>query len=137
MVFTVRKTIRIEYYDLEYDRTFVFLTNNKRLKPQTIAKLYKSRWHVELFFKWIKQHLKIKSFWGQNENAVRIQIWVAISTYLIVAIAKRKLNIQHSLYEILQYITIAPFEKEPLSETFANGKWEEIKDQIDIQLNMF
>jgi IS4 transposase len=128
---------RIEYYDLEYDRTFVFLTNNKRLKPQTIAKLYKSRWHVELFFKWIKQHLKIKSFWGQNENAVRIQIWVAISTYLIVAIAKRKLNIQHSLYEILQYITIAPFEKEPLSETFANGKWEEIKDQIDIQLNMF
>ena len=110
---------------------FVFLTNNKKLKPQTIAKLYKSRWHVELFFKWIKQHLKIKSFWGQNENAVKIQIWVAISTYIIVAIAKRKLNIPNSLYEILQYIMISPFEKESLSETFANGKWEEIKEQID------
>ena len=128
---------RIKYYDTEYDRTFVFLTNNKKLKPQTIAKLYKSRWHVELFFKWIKQHLKIKSFWGQNENAVKIQIWVAISTYLIVAIAKRKLNIPNSLYEILQYITIAPFEKEPLSETFTNGKWQEIKKQVDIQLKMF
>ena len=128
---------RIKYYDPEYDRTFVFLTNNKRLKPQTIAKLYKSRWHVEIFFKWIKQHLKIKSFWGQNENAVKIQIWVAISTYIIVAIAKRKLNIPNSLYEILQYITIAPFEKELLSETFANGKWQEMKEQIDIQLKMF
>lgn len=128
---------RVKYYDHEYDRTFVFLTNNKRLKPQTIAKLYKSRWHVELFFKWIKQHLKIKSFWGQNENAVRIQIWVAISTYIIVAIAKRKLNIPNSLYEILQYITIAPFEKELLSETFKKGNWEEMTDQIDIQLKIF
>ena len=80
------------------------------------------RWHVELFFKWIKQHLKIKSFWGQNENAVKIQIWVAISIYIIVAITKRKLNILHSLYEILQYTTIALFEKGSLSKTFVNAK---------------
>jgi transposase len=79
---------RIKYYDSDFDRTFVFLTNNKKLKPNTIAQLYKTRWNVELFFKWIKQHLKIKSFWGHNENAVRSQIWVAISAYVIVAIAK-------------------------------------------------
>ena len=88
-----------------------------------------------IFFKWIKQHLKIKSFWGQNENAVRSQIWVAISSYVIVAIAKRKLNIDNSLYEILQYISLAPFEKEPLSETFSSGRWTEMKNKMD-QLKM-
>jgi hypothetical protein len=81
--------------------------------------------------------LKIKSFWGQNENAVKIQIWVAISTYIIVAIAKIKLNIPNSLYEILKYITIAPFEKEQLSDTFKNGNWEEMKEQIDMHLKIF
>ena len=128
---------RIKIYDPEFKRTLIFLTNNKRLKAETISKLYKSRWYVELFFKWIKQHLKIKSFWGQNENAVRSQIWVAISSYVIVAIAKRKLNIDNSLYEILQYISLAPFEKEPLSETFSSGRWTEMKDKIDRQLKMF
>ena len=128
---------RIKIYDPEFKRTLIFLTNNKRLKAETISKLYKSRWYVELFFKWIKQHLKIKSFWGQNENAVRSQIWVAISSYVIVAIAKRKLNIDNSLYEILQYISLAPFEKEPLSETFSSGRWTEMKNKIDIQLKMF
>jgi transposase len=128
---------RIKFYDSEFDRTFVFLTNNKKVNAQTVAKLYKSRWYVELFFKWIKQHLKIKSFWGQNENAVRSQIWVAISSYVIVAIAKKKLNIPNSLYEILQYISIAPFEKTPLSETFTNENWQEIKEQNRIQLKMF
>lgn len=128
---------RIKFYDGEFDRTFVFLTNNKRVNPQTIAKLYKSRWYVEIFFKWIKQHLKIKSFWGQNENAVRSQIWVAISAYVIVAIAKKKLNIPNSLYEILQYISIAPFEKALLSETFTNEKWQEIKERNHIQLEIF
>ena len=81
--------------------------------------------------------MKIKSFWGQNENAVKAQIWVAISTYVIVAIAKRKLNIPNSLYEILQYITIAPFEKELLSETFKKENWKEMTNQIDIQLKIF
>ena len=128
---------RIKYYDAEFDRTFVFLTNNKKLKPQTIAKLYKTRWHVEIFFKWIKQHLKIKSFWGQNENAVRSQIWVAISSYVIVAIAKKKLNIPNSLYEILQYISIAPFEKVLLAETFSQDKWNKLLKQECKQLEMF
>ncbi len=99
--------------------------------------LYKTRWNVELFFKWIKQHLKIKSFWGQNENAVRSQIWVAISSYVIVAIAKKKLNIPNSLYEILQYISIAPFEKTSLGETFSEDNWHEFKEQNCIQLKMF
>ncbi len=128
---------RIKYYDNEFDRTFVFLTNNKKLKALTIAMLYKTRWNVELFFKWIKQHLKIKSFWGQNENAVRSQIWVAISSYVIVAIAKKKLNIPNSLYEILQYISIAPFEKTSLGETFSEDNWHEFKEQNCIQLKMF
>ena len=128
---------RIKFYDSEFDRTFVFLTNNRKVSAQTVAKLYKSRWYVEIFFKWIKQHLKIKSFWGQNENAVRSQIWVAISAYVIVAIAKKKLNIPNSLYEILQYISIAPFEKTPLSETFTNKNWQKIKERNHIQLEIF
>lgn len=128
---------RIKYYDSEFERTFVFLTNNKKVKAETIAKLYKSRWQVELFFKWIKQHLKIKSFWGQNENAVRSQIWVAISVYVIVAIAKKKLKISNSLYEILQYISIAPFEKTPLAETFKFENWKENKEAYLNQLEVF
>ena len=128
---------RIKYYDSEFERTFVFLTNNKKVKAETIAKLYKSRWQVELFFKWIKQHLKIKFFWGQNENAVRSQIWVAISVYVIVAIAKKKLKISNSLYEILQYISIAPFEKTPLAETFKFENWKENKEAYLNQLEVF
>lgn len=128
---------RIKFYDSEFERTFVFLTNNKKVKAETIAKLYKSRWQVELFFKWIKQHLKIKSFWGQNENAVRSQIWVAISVYVIVAIAKKKLKISNSLYEILQYISIAPFEKTSLTETFKDENWKENKEAYLNQLEIF
>jgi hypothetical protein len=128
---------RIKFYDSEFERTFVFLTNNKKVKAETIAKLYKSRWQVELFFKWIKQHLKIKSFWGQNENAVRLQIWVAISVYVIVAIAKKKLKIPNSLYEILQYISIAPFEKASLTETFKEENWKENKEGYLNQLEIF
>ena len=128
---------RIKFYDSEFERTFVFLTNNKKVKAETIAKLYKSRWQVELFFKWIKQHLKIKSFWGQSENAVRSQIWVAISVYVIVAIAKKKLKISNSLYEILQYISIAPFEKTSLTETFKNENWKENKETYLNQLEIF
>ena len=128
---------RIKFYDSEFERTFVFLTNNKIVKAETIAKLYKSRWQVELFFKWIKQHLKIKSFWGQNENAVRSQVWIAISVYVIVAIAKKKLKISNSLYEILQYISIAPFEKTSLTETFKDENWKENKEAYLNQLEIF
>lgn len=127
---------RIKYHDSEFDRTFVFLTNNSRIKPTTVAQLYKHRWEVELFFKWIKQHLKIKSFWGQNENAVRIQIWVAISVYVLVAIARKKLGIQNSLYEMLQYISVSPFEKRPLTEVFSDNGFKDFKEQNDTQLKI-
>lgn len=128
---------RIKFYDKEFKRTFVFYTNNKKVKPETIALLYKSRWHVEIFFKWIKQNLKVQSFWGQNENAVRIQIWIAISTYVLVAIAKKKLKIKHTLYEILQYISIAPFEKTPLYEIFSEEVFMEMQNKNDNQLKIF
>lgn len=128
------KLRRIKYHDAEYNITLVFLTNNFNLKAINIAKLYESRWYVELFFKWIKQHLKIKSFWGQNENAVRIQIWVAISVYLLVAIAKKKLKIEHFLYEILQYISVSAFERKSLTEVFFNNENKTNDEQKNNQL---
>jgi hypothetical protein len=128
---------RIKFYDKEFKRMFIFYTNNRKVKPETIALLYKSRWHVEIFFKWIKQNLKIQSFWGENENAVKIQIWIAISTYVLVAIAKKKLKIKHSLYEILQYISIAPFEKTPLHETFSDEVFKRMQNKNDNQLEIF
>ena len=126
----------VEYYDAENKRSFTFLTNNFKIKAKTVAQLYKHRWYVELFFKWIKQHLKIKSFWGQNENAVRTQIWVAISVYVLVAIAKKRLSIEHSLYELLQYISVSPFEKKPLHEVFTELKTIENDDEKSTQLKM-
>ncbi|WP_336518626.1 IS4 family transposase, partial [Pollutibacter soli] len=102
---------RIKYYDAEQDRTFVFLTNNFTLKALDIATLYKHRWIIELFFKWIKQHLKIKSFWGMSENAVKTQIWIAISIYVLVIIAKKNFQLKQSIYEILQVFSISIFDK--------------------------
>lgn len=128
---------RIKYYHKELKKVFVFYTNNKKVKPETIAMLYKSRWHVEIFFKWIKQNTKILSFWGQNENAVRIQVWIAISTYVLVAIVKQKLKIEYSLHEILQYISIAPFEKTLLRETFSEESFKEKQDEFAKQLKIF
>ena len=138
LVKTIREKLRrIKYYDAEQNRTFIFLTNNFKLKAETIARLYKHRWYVELFFKWIKQHLKIKSFWGQNENAVRTQIWVAISVYIIVAIVKKMMKIEnHTLYEMLQYISISPFEKKPLKEIFFMNYNQEVKEQNYNQLKI-
>lgn len=129
----------VEFYDIEQHKTFTFLTNNLRIKATTVAQLYKHRWYVELFFKWIKQNLKIKSFWGQNENAVRIQIWVAISVYVLVAIARKKLSIEHSLYELLQYVSLAPFEKRPLHEVFQDMKNTENSGEnyIQLKINLF
>lgn len=127
---------RIRFYDPEYDRTLVFLTNNFKLKAETIAQLYKHRWQIELFFKWIKQHLKVQSFWGYSENAVKIQIWVAISVYVLVAIAKKKLHLKHSLYEILQYISLSPFEKTTLTDVFMNENHQDVKEQNVIQLKI-
>ena len=109
----------IQYYDSETEKLFFFLTNNFKLSALTVAKLYKHRWYIELFFKWIKQHLKIKSFWGQSENAVKTQIWIAIASYVIIAIAKKRLKLPHSLYEILQLVSISAFDRTPLRETFS------------------
>ena len=125
---------RIRFYDSEFERTFVFLTNNFKLKASTVTELYKHRWKIELFFKWIKQNLKVQSFWGFTENAVKIQIWTAISVYVLVTIAKKKLRLDHSPYEILQYISLAPFEKTPITEVFLNKKSQDVKEQISIQL---
>ena len=129
----------VEFYDIEQHKTFTFLTNNLKIKATTVAQLYKHRWYVELFFKWIKQNLKIKSFWGQNENAVRIQIWVAISVYVLVAIARKRLSIEHSLYELLQYVSLAPFEKRPLHEVFQDLKISEnsSENHIQLKINLF
>jgi hypothetical protein len=105
---------RIAFYDAETERRFVFLTNNFALPALTITQLYKCRWQVELFFKWIKQHLRIKAFYGTSENAVKTQIWVAVSVYVLVAIVKKELRIERSLYEILQILSITIFEKIPV-----------------------
>lgn len=127
---------RIRFYDVEFNRTFVFLTNNLKLKAITITQLYKHRWKIELFFKWVKQNLKVQSFWGYTENAVKTQIWIAISVYVLVAIAKKKLKLEHSPYEILQYISLAPFEKTPIREVFLNIETHDVKEQSSIQLKL-
>ena len=105
---------RVAFYDAEHKRRLVFLTNNFTLPALTIAGLYKSRWQIELFFKWIKQHLRIKAFFGTSENAVKTQIWIAISVYVLVAIVKKELRVERSLYEILQVLSLTLFEKTPL-----------------------
>ena len=112
------KIRRIKYRDADTGKTLVFLTNNFQLKATDIAQLYKNRWKIELFFKWIKQHLKIKSFWGQSENAVKSQIWIAISVYVLVAIAKKRFMLKHSLYEILQVLSISILERVPVNQLF-------------------
>jgi hypothetical protein len=125
---------RIRYYDAETGNTFVFLTNNFKLSAVTIAALYKYRWGIETFFKWIKQHLKILSFWGHSENAVKTQIWIAISTYVLVIIAKKKLNLTHSLYEILQMISLSAFDRTPIKMLFSNENYQDVKEQNCNQL---
>ena len=107
---------RIRFKDPDTDQTLVFLTNHFALPSLTICKLYKMRWQVELFFKWIKQHLRIKAFFGNSENAVKTQIWIAVSTYVLVAIVRKRLNCERSMYEILQILSLALFEKTPLDE---------------------
>ena len=108
---------RIVVRDEESGKRITFLTNNFALKPELIADLYRQRWQVELFFKWIKQHLRIKVFFGTSENAVKTQIWIAISTYLLIAITKKRLHLDHhSLYEILQILSLSMFETIPINQ---------------------
>src|SRR5690606_9877901 len=105
---------RIRFRDMKTGKTLVFLTNNFVLPALTIAELYRCRWQIEVFFKWIKQHLRIKSFYGTSENAVKTQIWIAISAYLLVAILKKRLELELSLYTILQILSVTLFEKVPV-----------------------
>lgn len=131
------KIRRIKFYDEEQNRVLVFLTNNLELDAADIAKLYKHRWKIELFFKWIKQNLKIKTFWGTSENAVRVQIWIAISVYIIVAIAKKRFSLKQSLYEILQDVSVSIFEKVPMKQLFSHPIQQNFKEQNRNQLNIF
>jgi hypothetical protein len=113
------KLRRIRFFDPQQERRLVFLTNNFTLPPLTVAQLYRSRWQVELFFKWIKQHLRIKKFYGTSENALKTQIWIAISIYVLVAIVKKQLNLEGSLYRILQILSVTLFEKTPILEALS------------------
>jgi hypothetical protein len=127
---------RIKFYDAEQNRTFVFLSNNLTLPAVEIAMLYKYRWKIELFFKWIKQHLKIKSFWGTSVNAVKTQVYIAIITYTLVAIIKSKLKLKQSTYEILQILNVSLLDKTLLSQLFENYLSQDIKEQNSIQLKI-
>jgi hypothetical protein len=128
---------RIRFYDQERQKRLVFLTNNFDSPAETIAKLFKFRWHIETFFKWIKLHLRIKSFFGTSENAVKVQIWTAVSTYLLVAIIKKELGLEQSLYTILQVLSISLFEKMPILQAFS-PKYELVQnDHRYKQLSLF
>jgi len=128
---------RIKFYDAEHDRHLVFLTNNFDLPALTIAQLYRCRWQVELFFKWIKQHLRIKRFYGTTENAVKTQIWIAIAVYVLVAIVKKRLNTDASLYTILQILSLTLFEKTPLDQLLKNTETQMTMPDDNNQLNLF
>ena len=128
---------RIRLYDPETGKTLVFITNNFALAPATICALYKSRWQVELFFKWIKQHLRIKRFFGTSENAVKTQIWIAVSIYVLVAIVKKRLDLDASLYTLLQILSVTLFEKMPLHQALAGDENRCSEPQITNQLNLF
>ena len=128
---------RISYFDAETEKRFVFLTNNFVLPALTIAQLYKCRWQVELFFKWIKQHLRIKAFFGTSENAVKTQIWIAISIYVLVAIVKKQLHIDRSLAEILQIFTVSLFEKVEILQLLTRLHSQNESDHLCNQLSLF
>jgi hypothetical protein len=130
------KLRRVKFFDEETGRTFVFLTNNFDLTAEQIALLYKNRWLVELFFKWIKQHLKIKSFWGTTENAVRIQVYSALIAYCLVAIVGSELKINRSTYEILQVLGISLLDKTPVAELLTVIDYKDVKEQFSNQLSL-
>ncbi len=128
---------RVRYFDTEQNRRFVFLTNNFELPALSIAELYRSRWRVELFFKWIKQHLRIKTFYGTDENAVKTQIWIAVTTYLLVAIMKKELYLKQSMYEILQILSVTVLQKTPILQVFSDYKHIKNKTVPSNQLTLF
>ncbi len=128
---------RVSYVDAETNKRLKFLTNNFALPAVTIAQIYKSRWQVELFFKWIKQHLRIKKFYGTSENAVKTQIWIAVSVYVLVAIVRKRLGLEASLYQILQILSVTLFEKTPILQAFGDPESQKKSDPIYNQLNLW
>jgi transposase len=131
------KLRRVRFKDPETGKTLVFLTNQMTFPAATICALYKNRWHVELFFKWIKQHLRIKRFFGTSENAVKTQIWIAVSVYVLIAIVKKRLNLDASLYTLLQILSVTLFEKMPLQQAFPSSDSSSDSTTINNQLNLF
>lgn len=128
----------VRFFDQKTRKRFIFLTNNFQLSALTIAKLYQSRWDIELFFRWVKQHLRIKSFLGITDNAVRIQLWTAISTYVLVAIARKQLGLFHlSLYTVLQILSISIVDKKPISQAFSDLEHTSIEQLSEKQLNLW
>ena len=128
---------RIKYYDADLEMEFSFMTNNNEISALEVACLYKYRWNIETFFKWIKQHLKVKTFWGYSFNAVKTQIYIAMITYLLVALVKHQLKLKQTQYEILQILSISLLCKTPLLELFSNSYTKYVKEQEDIQLSIF
>jgi hypothetical protein len=128
---------RVAFWDVDRERRFVFLTNNFMLPALTIAQLYACRWQVEVFFKWIKQHLRIKAFYGNTDNAVKIQVWIAISVYVLVAIMKKELKLDRSLHEILQILSVTLFEKTPLLQALSKEHALDLLTSCHNQLTLF
>ncbi len=128
---------QIRFKDPQTSKTLVFLTNNFALPALTITELYRCRWQVELFFKWIKQHVRIKAFFGLSENAVKTQIWIAISVYVLVAIIKKRLKVRARLYEILQILSLTLFERIPMDQLLTHIVTDEIQTTAENQLFLF
>ena len=131
------KLRRIKFYDSKRDKRLTFLTNQFLLPAATIADLYRCRWQVETFFKWIKEHLHIKAFYGTSENAVKTQIWIAVAVYVLVAIIKKRMQLSLSLYTILQVLSLTLFEKMPLYQAFTEGAYRNKITTTDNQLKLF
>ena len=127
----------VKYYDKELDKTFFFLTNNFEVEASTVAALYKNRWKVELFFKWIKQHLQVLSFWGHSKNAVYSQIWIAVCNYLLIAILRKKLETLHSMYEILQILSVSLLDKTPVNQLLMKTQLQKNETDASNQLIMW
>lgn len=131
------KVRRIKFYDCEQQRKFVFLTNNLELPAEEIAELYKHRWKIELFFKWIKQHLKIKAFWGTTENAVKTQVYIAVITYTLIALIRQQIKTEYSTYEVLQILGTSLLDKTPINQLLEKQKYQDVKEHLCNQLKIF
>jgi hypothetical protein len=134
----IDKLRRVKFFDDQKDRSFSFLSNNFLIPAMVVAELYRCRWHVELFFKWIKQHLRIKAFYGTSENAIKTQIWIAVSIYVLGAMVKKQLRLDDvSLYTILQILSVTLFEKELLFQIVTDSRYRNITQPYSKQLKLF